>query len=103
MSTGLLLDARHAAIVRDILRTHVPPATRVRVFGSRAGGAVKPFSDLDLSLDAGRPLTLAERATLAAAFEESPLPWRVDLVDMHAISAEFAARIASRAIAFDLQ
>jgi uncharacterized protein len=48
----------------------------VRLAGDRPGAA--PF---DLTVDAGRPLTLDELARLAEAFRESDLPYRVDLVD----------------------
>jgi len=51
----------------------------VRVFGSRASGRAKPYSDLDLVI-IGEPVDDATRATLALAFEESDLPFRVDLI-----------------------
>ena len=79
----------HIGIVRDILRAHLPKSARVWVFGSRATGTARRWSDLDLAIDAGRPLTLDETAALREAFEESDLPYRVDLVDWHAIDARF--------------
>lgn len=76
-------------IVCAILRRHLPQGAQVWVFGSRAGGKVKRFSDLDLAVDAGRPLTVSEESHIKDAFTESLLPWRVDIVDMRTVSDTF--------------
>ncbi|MBN8727269.1 MAG: nucleotidyltransferase domain-containing protein [Xanthomonadales bacterium] len=85
---ALDIEPRHLAIVRDILARHAAGWV-VWVFGSRARGGAKAYSDLDLAIDAGRPLTLAEGAALADAFEEPDLPWRVDVVDWASIDDAF--------------
>jgi predicted nucleotidyltransferase len=66
--------------VREILRAHVPHL-QVRVFGSRAGGTPKPFSDLDLLILTQTPLDVRRSALLAEAFTESDLPFKVDVLD----------------------
>ena len=55
------------------------------MFGSRATGRARRYSDLDLAIDAGRRLTLDEIAGLAEAFSDSDLPYKVDLADWHNI------------------
>jgi len=97
----LALTASELAQVRAILAAHLPPGVLVGVFGSRArgpeGGRAKPFSDLDLVLEGDAPLPLSLLAALAEAFDESALPWKVDLVDRHAVTDAFGAIIdASR-------
>jgi len=77
----MILLADHQEIVREILSKHLPPGVTVRVFGSRAKGAPKPYSDLDLALKGDDRLTLAVLADLAEAFSESDLPFKVDVVD----------------------
>jgi uncharacterized protein len=98
--TLALADAE-AAIVREILARHLPAGVEVAVFGSRAGGRVKPASDLDLALQGDGPLPLALLAELAEAFDESALPWTVDLVDLAGVSAAFAQIIRESAVALD--
>ena len=88
----------HLALVRDILATHVPDAT-VLVFGSRTDGTARPHSDLDLAIDAGRPLDLGTLAHLEEAFQESDLPFRVDVVDWQRVSGPFRERIRASALA----
>jgi len=79
------LPAEQCRMVWQILRSNLPPAAKVWVFGSRATGRARRYSDLDLAIDAGRPLTLDETASLVDAFSESNLAYRVDVVDWCAI------------------
>jgi predicted nucleotidyltransferase len=79
--------------VQQILRDVLPPDSSVWVFGSRAGNAPHRGSDLDLAVDAGRPLSRGEDNALAFAFEESDLPYKVDVVDLHRTSQSFKAII----------
>ena len=70
----------HQAIVHSILQQWLPQH-EVWAFGSRAKGAAKPHSDLDLAVICDQPLGWAVLAGLSDAFAESDLPWRVDGVD----------------------
>jgi len=75
------------------LREGLPETAVVWVFGSRATGTARRASDLDLAIDAGRPLTRKETGTLLDAFEESDLPYTVDVVDLHTVAPSFRAII----------
>ncbi len=78
----------HWRIVQAILEKHARQYD-VWAFGSRARGAHKPFSDLDLAIMTDEPLPLAVRAALADDFSESDLPWKVDVIDWATTSASF--------------
>jgi predicted nucleotidyltransferase len=88
------LPAEQRRLVWQILRANLPPAAKFWVFGSRATGRARRYSDLDLAIDAGRALTLDEAASLADAFSESDLSYRVDVVDWRAIDDRFRQIIA---------
>ena len=88
------LSPAHLAIVEGILAEHVPEC-EVRAFGSRATWNAKDYSDLDLAVVGERPLPRGILARLKEAFEESPLPMRVDVVDWHAIADGFREAITS--------
>jgi predicted nucleotidyltransferase len=79
----------HRRLVSAILRAHLPAEARAWVFGSRVSGRARRYSDLDLAIDAGRPLSLDELARLAEAFRESDLPYRVDVVDWRGLDDRF--------------
>ncbi len=82
--------AEAAALVREVI-----PGAQVWAFGSRVKGTARDGSDLDLLIDAGRPLTLDERAALSAHFEDSDLPVRVDFVDLYRADPVFLQAISS--------
>lgn len=88
---AIALTEGELALVRAILQEHLPPDVKVSVFGSRAGGRVKPFSDIDLLLEGPAPLSLSQLGTLADAFDESLLPYKVDLVDRRSVDDRFGA------------
>ena len=64
------------------------------VFGSRAHGGPRAYSDLDLAIEWDRPPGLDRTTEIAEAFSESDLPYRVDILDPLAIEPGFPARIA---------
>jgi predicted nucleotidyltransferase len=82
------LSPSHREIILNILKAYAPDC-EVRVFGSRYTGAARKYSDLDLVLVGERKRTLKEMGDLREAFQESVLPFRVDVLDWLAISPEF--------------
>ena len=78
---SLYLSVRHETILREILRSTAPDCD-VWAFGSRAHGrGLKPFSDLDLAVRGGGNAPGHRCAALRCAFEDSNLPFRVDVVE----------------------
>ena len=65
----------------------------VLIFGSRYYGKAWEYSDLDLAFIGPGKLGLQRCFQLEDAFAESDLPYRVDVLDYHAISPEFRAII----------
>ncbi|MGC9994384.1 MAG: nucleotidyltransferase domain-containing protein [Terriglobia bacterium] len=82
------LSPQHLQTVRAILDRHVPNC-EVRAFGSRTNGSAKHYSDLDLAVVAPTKLNPETLRQLKEAFEESDLPFRVDVLDWHETSPEF--------------
>lgn len=91
----LALSDSEKGIVLAILARHLAPGHRVYVFGSRSRReTVKPWADLDLLIEGGAPLPLTTLAALGTAFDDSPLPWKVDVVDRAMATDEFGAAVA---------
>lgn len=95
----LALSTEELASVRAILATHLPTGFSASAFGSRVSGGAKPWSDLDLLIEGPGPLPLAALARLTEAFDESDLPWKVDLVDRAGLDQAFAAIVDAQKIA----
>jgi len=83
--------------VLDILRKHVP-TRRVIAFGSRATGRSKQFSDLDLAIQGEVEVPSAILAALADDFDESNLPFKVDIFDWATTAQSFRDIIAHDAV-----
>ena len=91
------LTQDHLAIVRDVLRHHVPDR-EVRAFGSRVRGTARPTSDLDLVIMTDQPLDPACQADLREAFSEAPLPFKVDIVDWATCGEAFRTLIGENSL-----
>ena len=93
------LDLRpgHWAIVREILRKHVPER-EVVVFGSRATGTAKKYSDLDIAILGDEPLSLDTIASIGEGLGDSDLPFKVDVVDWARADEAFRAIIRRDAL-----
>lgn len=79
----------HLKIVRDILREHLPTGVKIWVFGSRANWTTKDSSDLDLAVEGATRLDQIAMSALEMAFEESDLPYDVDVVDLNTVGHVF--------------
>ncbi len=89
MTTPIDIRADHLRIVHDVLARHLPDGVRVWVFGSRATWATKDSSDLDLALEGDGEIPPRSLSALEAAFEDSDLPYAVDVVDVNRIGRRF--------------
>ena len=79
-------------IINAILQKHVPYC-EVRAFGSRVTYTAKNYSDLDLAIVGKKRLTDKILYALKEDFQESDLPFRIDILDWYTISKEFQAVI----------
>ena len=78
------LTHRDMQTLRQILSRYTDIQT-VHIFGSRAKGNFRPGSDIDLAImNSNLGTTTLRKAN--SDFEESTLPYRVDLVDYHTIT-----------------
>ncbi len=91
MNAKIDLRPQHLKIVQQLLAEQLHGDIKVWVFGSRATGKAKKYSDLDLALAANDRTRLAADLVLDLkyAFEESKLPYKVDVVDMAAVAKNF--------------
>jgi predicted nucleotidyltransferase len=95
MSTSLFMEPHLEALVREILATHLPDR-EVWAFGSRVTGTAKRYSDLDLVIVDETPLPDTLLMTVRESFEESDLPFQVDLLEWASLSEAFRGIIQQR-------
>lgn len=80
-------------IIEAIFAQYVP-GKQIVLFGSRAGGSPKTYSDIDLCIMGDTPVAFDTMSALRTAFADSSLPVRVDVVDWAVTSPEFQKIIA---------
>ena len=95
------LEREHMDLIAKIIRQHMPSNTKTFFFGSRATGRAKPFSDIDILINAGKPLSIQQLSSLHTEFDESILPYKVDIVDANTMSEEFKLAIQDQLVSFN--
>ena len=73
---------------------------QVFLFGSFASGAARQSSDIDVAIDPSGPLPPGVMARLADEFDESTIPYTVDLIDLSTVSEDFRNRVIQEGIAW---
>lgn len=75
-------------------------STEVYLFGSRATGHARPASDIDVAVWSLAELPVGTLSLIREALEESLVPFKVDLVDLHDTDEGFRARVIAEGIAW---
>ena len=84
------------ASIKEILQKHISnPGYQFMIFGSRATGAARVYSDVDIAVIGDAPIDLGILARVNEDLEESSIPVNVDIVDFSRVSSDFR-RIASQ-------
>ena len=91
MTEAIDLKPAERRLVQDLISAHLP-GVKVWAFGSRVTFKARPDSDLDLVAFAGTDRKAA-LASLREAFEESSLPFRVDLLNWDELPGDFKKNI----------
>ncbi|MBO6088426.1 nucleotidyltransferase domain-containing protein [bacterium] len=83
-----LID-RHLDFVKETLKRHIKnPDAKFYIFGSRAKGKYREYSDVDIAIDCPG-MTLDEKLRLESDFENSTFPYEVDIVDLNTVKDYF--------------
>lgn len=95
MNKPIDVEPAHMKLIQGILQKHLTKPVSVWAFGSRAVLNAKKYSDFYLAVDfASQAIPMSLMADLSYAFEESSLPYKVDIVDWNSIDNLFRDRIA---------
>ncbi|OHD54688.1 MAG: hypothetical protein A2Y33_02595 [Spirochaetes bacterium GWF1_51_8] len=82
------LSEKHLHMVKNILKIFIPDS-EVRVFGSRTNGKSWEYSDLDIVVYSNEKTDNNTLYQLVEAFQESDLPFRVDVLDYCTLDENF--------------
>lgn len=90
------LEDKHLSQLETLLFTPLKEAGfKIWIFGSRARGDHRPYSDIDLLIERSSEVKNFSRliSQLKEAIEESSLPYKVDLVDIKDLAESYKEKV----------
>jgi len=85
-----MLDTKTVEEIKKIVFTYLDPKTdKAFIYGSRATGGDRKFSDVDIGIVSKRRLDTITLSDIEEAFEESDIPYTVDVVDFSKVTNRF--------------
>lgn len=103
MMYTLVMDEKEATkVIKKIVWQHLDPRSyQVFLFGSRANGRSRQWSDFDIGIMGEKPLPIIVQADVEDALETSPIPYLVEIVDFHKVDAQFKKLALEDAISWN--
>ena len=85
-----MLQKKYLDQINQVLWQHLDKTRdKAFIFGSWAIGDNRKFSDIDIGIESDRKLSLQLISQLQEAFEESNLPYAVEVVDFSGTTEQF--------------
>ena len=75
--------------LKGTLQHHLPAGYKAFIFGSRAQGTSRSYSDVDLGILGKDKLPTSKIASIKNELEDTNLPYRVDLIDFTTVTDKF--------------
>lgn len=94
-----MIDEDTKKFLRSVVYKYVDSSSvRAFLFGSRVTAASSKYSDIDLGLESKDPIPYSTIVDMEDDFENSNLPYSVDIVDFSKVSDKFKAVAESNKI-----
>lgn len=89
------LDKRHLDFILQVLKDNIPQKdAKFYIFGSRAKENYKEYSDVDIAVKLpDKKLSADILGKILLEFNDSTLPYEVDVIDLNAIDEKFKSLI----------
>ena len=87
------IDTTTKSKIISIIKALVPH-TKIYLFDLASGTAGK-WSDIDIALNAGKPLPLTTIDEIMSIFQATNIPYKIEVVDMHQVNKEMQHAIQS--------
>lgn len=83
-------NINYVELVKHIVLQHVDSTSfKVFLFGSRACGNSKKFSDIDVGILGNKPFSTITKFEIEQAIEDSIVPFKVDIIDFFNANSTF--------------
>lgn len=85
------LEEKYISFIKEVIFKYLQEG-KIYLFGSRAKGKARKYSDIDIALD-NKDLDKTILLKIKNEFENSTLPYEVDVLDLNNISESFKKHI----------
>lgn len=84
------IEKKYLDQVKSIINSVLQNDTlKIYVFGSRATGKAKKYSDLDIALKSNTKIDSEKMSKLAIELENTTIPYEIDIIDLNNITDSF--------------
>lgn len=95
-----MIEDKWITLIKKVVHSYIPDQSyRVFIFGSRAEGTSRRWSDVDIGLLGPKKIDLFTILAIKEDLQESDLPYRVDVVDFSSASKDFT-RVAAQNVIY---
>lgn len=99
--TKEIFEIKHQDKIITIITMFFPEA-KIYLFGSYASGDYRRSSDIDIAIDAGRRLRLAEKGQIRNMIDALNLIQEVDIVDFYSLPEDMKKDILREGVAWKI-
>lgn len=85
-----MLDKNKTSLIKEIISKHLDlRKCSVFIFGSRAQGTSRKFSDVDIGIESDKNISDSTLIKIEEDLENSDLPFTVDVIDFSKVNDSF--------------
>ena len=89
-------------LVKQIVLNHIDTNQyKVFLFGSRACGNAKKYSDIDVGILGNQKFSIIKKFDIEDAIDESIVPYKVDLVDFFGVDNKFKSEALKKIVIWE--
>ena len=89
-------------LVKQIVLNHIDTNQyKVFLFGSRACGNAKKYSDIDVGILGNQKFSVIKKFDIENAIDESIVPYKVDLVDFFGVDNKFKSEALKKIVIWE--
>ncbi len=85
-----MLEDKWKVLIKKTVQKYLGADVRVFMFGSRATGKNRRWSDVDIGISGNQKIAGSKLVEIESDLSESDIPYLVEIVNFQSVSTEFA-------------
>lgn len=85
-----MLEEKWKKLIKDTVQKYLGSDIKVFIFGSRATGTNRQWSDADIGIMGNQKISGSKLVEIESELSESDIPYLIDVVDFQSVTPDFA-------------